>query len=87
MNNQKNSYLKISNHIGLFLVVLFTICFLWYYIQSGERGLHIELFKMAYFGFNGMKLSDFILGAIQTYFWAYIFVAVYYLVKKVSKIN
>ncbi len=80
MNNQNYTYLKIANRTGIFLVTLFIICFLWYYIRPVEQELHLKLFRLAYFGFGGMGLSDFILGIIQTYIWAYIIVAIYGLI-------
>ena len=80
MNNQNYTYLKIANRIGIFLVTLFIICFLWYYIRPVEQELHLKLFRLVYLGFGGMDLSDFILGIIQTYIWAYIIVAIYGLI-------
>jgi hypothetical protein len=80
MDNQNRAYLKIANRIGIFLVMLFVICFLWYYIRPVEQELHLKLFRLAYFGFEDMSLSGFILGAIQTYIWAYIAVAIYCLI-------
>ena len=77
---KKCNYWKCANLIGLFLVILFTVCFFWYFIRPIEQDLHLRLFKMAYLGFSGMNPLSFIFGAIQTYIWAYIGVGIWYLV-------
>ena len=79
MNNKIN-YLNFANRLGIFLVVLFVICFAWYYIRSVEQGLHLQLFRLFYFGFSEMNFSAFILGAIQTYLWAYILMGTWKLI-------
>ena len=71
------NYLRCANRVGLFLVALFVICFAWYYIRPVEQELHLSLFKMAYFGFNDMGFVSFVLGAIQTYIWGYIFAGIW----------
>lgn len=80
--NDKNkcNYWKCANRAGLFLVILFTICFFWYYIRPVEQELHLKFLRLSYFGFNGMNISSFILGVIQTYIWAYIAVGIWWLV-------
>ena len=80
MENNNCSYWKCANRIGLFLVILFVVCFLWYYIHPVEQTLHLKLFKMSFFVFSGMNFGSFILGAIQTYIWAYIGVGIWQLV-------
>jgi len=59
--------------LGLFFVLLFTVCFLWYYLIPVEKILHESLFKLSFLGFTGMNILSFLLGAIQSFFWAYIF--------------
>lgn len=76
----KSSYWQYANRVGLFLVVLFVICFAWYYIRPVEQELHLKLLKLSFFGFNGMNLISLILGAIQSYIWGYIAVGVLRLV-------
>lgn len=73
------SYWRAANHVGLFLVVLFVICFSWYFIRPVEQDLHFRLLKLSFFGYDGMNLMSFILGAIQSYIWGYIFVGICYL--------
>lgn len=79
-DNYKFSWWRFANGLGVFFVVLFVICFFWYYIRPVEQELHISLLRLAYFGFDGMNLSSFILGAVQSYIWAYIAVGIWYLV-------
>jgi len=79
-NKDKCSFLKCANSIGLFLVALFAICFLWYYIRPVEQVLHLKLFRMAYFGFRGMNVVSFVLGAVQTYIWAYVAIGIWQIV-------
>ncbi len=84
MSNSQN-YIKQSNRLGIFFVLLFIICFLWYFIMPVERDLHLRLLKMSFFGFNKFDFIGFILGAVQSYIWAYIFVGLWYLTKKISE--
>lgn len=78
----QNNYLKQANSIGLFLASLFTICFIWYYIMSVERELHLSLFRMTFLWFKTMNISSFILGIIQSYLWAYVGLAIWRIVKR-----
>lgn len=79
MQSQNNhyNYWKGANRLGLFLVILFIICFVWYYLRPVEQELHLKLLKMIYFGFSEMNLTSFILGLIQSYIWAYIIVGIW----------
>ena len=73
----KNNFIQSSNRIGIFLAVLFAICFVWFYIRPIEQDLHLNMFRIAYFGFEEMNLVSFLAGAVQSYLWAYIGVAVW----------
>ena len=76
----KNNFLQCANRLGVFLAVLFVLCFIWYYLRPVEQDLHLRLFKLSYFGFNGMNIGSFILGVIQTYIWGYLFFGAWQLV-------
>lgn len=78
-NKDKCSYFKCANRIALVGVVLFILCFIWYYIRPVEQDLHLRLFRMAYLGFSGMNAVSFILGAIQTYIWAHVVLGIWQL--------
>ena len=80
MSRTKCDYWKCSNAIGLFLVGLFAICFLWFFINPVEQELHLALFKLSYWGFAEMNVAGFFLGAIQSYLWAYLAVGLWSLV-------
>jgi len=84
MENNKNNYFQHSNHLGLFFIVLFVICFVWFYLMSTEKELHEQLFRLTFLGFSGMNFWGFILGAIQSYVWGYIFVGLWQAVSKIS---
>ena len=71
--DNKNNFLQHANHLGLFLTLLFVVCFIWYYLRPAEQNLHLQLLKLSYFGFSGMNFGSFILGAVQSYLWGYIF--------------
>ena len=80
---ENTSYLKQANRIGLFFVLVFVICFAWYFIMPSGQKLHLELFQMSYFGFNAVDVTGFIVGAIQTYIWGYIATGLWYLIRKI----
>ncbi len=79
MENKKNNCLANSHRVGLFFVLLFVICFVWFYIRPVEQGLHLNLLRLSYFGYDGMNVTSFIFGAIQSYIWGYIAVGLWYL--------
>lgn len=74
------NYWKCANRIGLFLVILYVICFAWYFINPAEQATHLQMFKFSYLGFNGMDFVSFLSGAVQTYIWAYIGLGVWQVV-------
>ena len=80
----KTNYLRQANRLGLFFIVLFIICFLWFYLRDTEKELHEQLFKLTFISFSGMNLGGFILGAIQSYIWGYIFIGLWQTVSKIS---
>ncbi|MFH0987996.1 MAG: hypothetical protein V1763_01345 [Parcubacteria group bacterium] len=57
---------------GLFLVVLFVICFIWYFVMPAQQDLMLSQLQMSFFWFSGMNFWSFILGAIQTFIWGLI---------------
>lgn len=71
-SHKKCNYWKCANAVGIFLVALFVICFVWYYVRPVEQELHLRLFRMAFFGFDEMNVASFVLGAIQSYVWGYV---------------
>ena len=80
MNEQKKlNFWQWGHRVGLALVILFVICFAWYFIRKVDPELHLKLFKMAFFGFKKMNAVSFILGAIQIYIWGYIVTAICWL--------
>lgn len=80
MKEKECGYWVCANRIGLFLVILFVICFIWYYIGPGDKSLHLRLFQLSFYGFSGVNFGSFILGAIQSYIWAYIGLGIWQLV-------
>lgn len=68
-----------GHRIGLFFVLLFALCFAWFYIHPTEQDLHMKLFQISFFEFDGMNLKSFLLGAIQTYVWGYIAIILWHL--------
>jgi len=72
MLDKKNccSFWKCAHHIGLFLALIFIICFFW--VRPADTAdLHLKLLRMAFLGFDGLNAKSFILGIMQSYLWAY----------------
>lgn len=76
----KCSYWHCANRIGLFLAMLFVICFVWFYINPAETDLHLRNLRLAFIGFSGMNFSSFLLGLVQSYVWAYVGVGIWSLI-------
>ncbi len=71
------NYIKKSHKLGIFFILLFAVCFAWFFIYPVSGSLHNDLFKMAFVGFQEMNAVGFILGLVQVYIWAYISVALW----------
>ncbi len=80
MHHDKPCLLHCGNAVGLFLVLLFVLCFLRYALWPVETELHLQLLRLSYFGFSGMNPLSFILGAVQSYIFGYIGVGLWMLV-------
>lgn len=71
--------LKIGNKVGIFLAMLFIVCFLWYWVHPVQQELHLQLLELSFFGFKGMDLGSLFLGLVQSYIWGYIGVGLWHL--------
>lgn len=69
---------KCAHHVGMFLILLFLICFFWFK-PADLSDLHLDLLRMAFIGFDDFNVKSFILGLLQSYVWAYIGVGLWYL--------
>jgi len=79
MNGQSNFW-RTGTKLGLFFVVIFTVCFIWYFLRGGSaelRQLHNDLLALAFFGWTGMNFFSFVLGLVQSFIWGYIAVALW----------
>ncbi len=74
------NFWRCANRVGLFLAILFAICFLWFYINPVEQEMHLSMFRISYLGFEEMNFTGFVLGAVQSYLWAYVGLGVWQLV-------
>jgi uncharacterized membrane protein YesL len=72
-------YFKHANRIGIFLALLFIICFAWYWIRPMHQSLQMQIMEYSFFGFKSMNFFSFILGLIQSYIWGYIGVALWHI--------
>ena len=69
---------RVGHRVGVFLALLFVLCFAWYWILPVHRELHMQLLELSFFGYKGMTGMSFIFGLIQSYVWGYIGVALWY---------
>ena len=76
------SFWKLANRVGIFFVLLFVVCYIWYFVRGAEADLHMRLLRLAFFGYNDMGVMSFVLGAVQRYVWAYIFVGLWWLASR-----
>lgn len=70
------SFWKCANRVGLFLGLLFIICFFWPRPED-LKNFHLSGLRMAFFGFDGLNAKSFVLGIAQSYLWAYVGVALW----------
>jgi len=78
------NYIKKSHQVGVFFIFLFAVCFAWFFVYPISGSLHMDLFRMAFVGFQDMNVVGFILGAVQVYVWAYGGIALWSLSNKLS---
>ena len=57
--------------IGLLGLIGFVICFFWGSLleDSALKAMHLDLFRMSFFGFSRMDGKSFIFGIIQSGIW------------------
>lgn len=68
-------FVKHSNHLGIFLGIVFIGCFFWYWIHPVQQEFHLKFLQSAFFGFKSMNIASFIFGLICSYIYGYIFTA------------
>lgn len=73
-----NDFIKKANQLGIFFILLFVICFAWYYLK-GQPELHLQLLRLTFFGYSAMNAVSFILAVIQSYVAAYVLVGLWQL--------
>lgn len=81
-----NDFFKQANRLGIFFVILFFMCFVWFYIQPVERELHVRLLRLSFFYFYDMNFMAMVSGALQSYVWGYIGVVSWVLASKISNL-
>ena len=79
------SFWRCGHRVGLFLVMLFALCFLWYFVRGVEQDFHLRSLRLAFLGFDGMNFSSFVFGVIQVYVWGYGAVGLWRLVSRHHK--
>ncbi len=71
------NFLKCANSVGLFLAVLFVLCYVRFYIWPVDQDLHLRFLRMAFFGFKDMGVLSFTIGLLQSYIWGYVGVGIW----------
>jgi len=88
MRNEKKGMkmncLKQGHRVGLFFVVLFALCFSWYYLHPVEQLLHRRMLVLSFYRFTGMNTMSFVSGAVQSYIWGFLGVAVWELTSRLA---
>ena len=74
-----NKWIKQGNRVGIFLALLFVMCFAWYWLHPVHQELHMQILELSFFGYSGMNSVSFISGLIQSYIWGYIGTGLWYL--------
>lgn len=69
--------IKHGNRLGIFLMLLFILCFIWYWIHPVQQQLHMQILELLFFWYKGMNVGSFISGLVQSYIWGYIFVVLW----------
>ena len=77
MEHLKKDCFKKGHCLGIFFVLLFALCMVWYYVHPVEQALHVRMLKVSFFRFTGMNAMSFISGGVQSYLWGHIGLAVW----------
>lgn len=67
-----------ANRLGIFLALLFIICFFWWR-PADLQDWHLNNLRFAFLGFDGFNAKSFFLGLAQSYVWAYVGVALWHI--------
>lgn len=65
------------NKFAFFLLVMYTISFMWWVINPAQPELHMMLMDLMFVGFNGFDPMSYWAGFVQVYFWALVLVYVW----------
>lgn len=71
--------LKCAHRAGLFFMLLFVLCFSWWWRPADLKELRADLLRLAIVGFDDFNLKSFLLGLFQSYVWAYVGVFLWHL--------
>ncbi|MBT4349992.1 hypothetical protein HOD19_04435 [bacterium] len=77
---EHQDYWHYANKIGLLFIIIFAIIFFWSYFHPVHLALQRQMLEITFFGFNGMNMPSFFVGAVQSYFWGYIVVILWKIV-------
>ncbi len=73
---EKCGFWKCANRLGIFLSLLFIICFFWWR-PADLQDWHLNNLRFAFLGFDGLNARSFVLGLAQSYLWAYVGMALW----------
>ena len=62
-------WVKYSNHLGVFLALLFIICFIWIWIHPVQQDLHQRFLELWFYGYTGTNVVSVFLGIVQSFIW------------------
>ncbi|MBT4516533.1 MAG: hypothetical protein HOC78_01415 [Candidatus Komeilibacteria bacterium] len=85
MENHKPNFMHIAHKLSMLFMLLFIICFAWYWINPVQQELHLSLMKLHFFAFSGMNVVSFISGLVQSFIWGHIVAALFLISIKACK--
>ena len=65
-------WVKYSNHLGIFLALLFILCFVWTWVHPVQYDLHQRFLELWFYGYTGTNVVSVFLGIVQSFIWGYI---------------
>lgn len=68
-----------GHKLGIFLVLMYLVCFAWYFVHPVEQEMHLAMLRMSFFGFTSMNFVSFLFGLVQVYIWGYVAVLLWHL--------
>lgn len=85
MNNNTKKHVT-GHQLGIFILLAYIVCMIWYAIHPEMRELHLDIFRLTFLGFSEMNVISIAFGAVQSYLWGHVGIFLWNFSKVIAKV-